>query len=190
MPIDKLIQHRYKCSFYIIVSYILHTAGGLILQMGVAGPCDILVSSAGMNPSLKGVTTFSADYLSWKSISLLVFVTAFFDTFLKGTLWYKRICCLKVCVADNCFMMIRCHVLINFTIICVAIEVFIRVCFLKDDITCIFSLARMPRIVLEVQLVFFLDGIFSAFSSSAIALVLFRKEYPQIFFSQPLLALD
>lgn len=39
-------------------------AGGLILQMGVAGPCDILVSSAGVNPSLKGVTTFSADYLS------------------------------------------------------------------------------------------------------------------------------
>ena len=61
-------------------------AGGLILQMGVAGPCDILVSSAGMNPSLKGVATFSADYLSRKSISLLVFVTAFFDTFLKGTL--------------------------------------------------------------------------------------------------------
>ena len=45
-------------------------AGGLILQMGVAGPCDILVSSAGMNPSLKGVATFSADYLSSKSISL------------------------------------------------------------------------------------------------------------------------
>ena len=110
--------------------------------MGVAGPCDILVSSAGMNPSLKGVATFSADYLSWKSISLLVFVTTFFDTFFKGTLWYKRICCLKVWVDDNCFMMIRCHVLINFTIICVAVEVFIRVCFLKDDITRIFFIGE------------------------------------------------
>ena len=39
-------------------------AGGLILQMGVAGPCDILVVGAGMNPSLKGVATFFADYLS------------------------------------------------------------------------------------------------------------------------------
>ena len=46
------------------ISSILYMAGGLILQMGVAGPCDILVSSAGMNPSLKGVATFSADYLS------------------------------------------------------------------------------------------------------------------------------
>ena len=64
MPVDKFIQHRYKCSFYIIVSYILHMAGGLILQMGVASPCYILVGSAGMNPSLKGVATFSADYLS------------------------------------------------------------------------------------------------------------------------------
>ncbi|SCH38283.1 Uncharacterized conserved protein [uncultured Ruminococcus sp.] len=39
-------------------------------------------------------------------------------------------------------MMIRCHVLINFTIICVAIEVFIRVCFLKDDITRIFFISE------------------------------------------------
>ena len=38
-----------------------------------------------------------------------------------------------------------------------------------------FSLARMPRIVLEVQLVFFFDGTFSAFSSSAIAFVLFPE---------------
>jgi len=32
--------------------------------MGVAGPCYILVGGAGVNPSLKSVTTFSADYLS------------------------------------------------------------------------------------------------------------------------------
>ena len=39
-------------------------AGGLILQMGVAGPCYILVGGACVNPSLKGVATFSADYFS------------------------------------------------------------------------------------------------------------------------------
>lgn len=48
-------------SFYLLVSYILHAAGCLILQVGIVGPCDILVGGAGMNPSLKGVTTFSAD---------------------------------------------------------------------------------------------------------------------------------
>ena len=56
-------------------------AGLLILQVRVAGPCDILVCAAGMNPSLEGITTFSTDYFSGEGITLLIFFTSFFDTF-------------------------------------------------------------------------------------------------------------
>ena len=57
----QVIDSFYLLVSYIIVSYILHAAGCLILQVGIASPCDILVDGAGMNPSLKGVITFSAD---------------------------------------------------------------------------------------------------------------------------------
>lgn len=116
-------------------------AGFLILQVRIAGPCDILVCGARVYPAFEGVATFSADYFSGESIALLIFVTAFFYTFFSSSLINQRICCIEVRMTDNRFVMIRSHVLINLTIICVPIKGFIRIGLLKNDVTGIFLIS-------------------------------------------------
>lgn len=52
-------------------------------------------------------------------------------------------------------MMIRRHVLINLTTICVAIEVFIRVCFLKDDMQSVEGFFKNEQVMEEVAYTWF-----------------------------------
>lgn len=70
--------------------------GFLIFQVRVAGPCDILVCGARVYPALEGVSTFSADYFLRESITLLIFITAFFNTFFCGSLINQSIRCVEV----------------------------------------------------------------------------------------------
>ena len=116
--------------------------GFLIFQVSVAGPCDILVCVASVYPAFEGVATFSADYFSGESIALLIFVTAFFYTFFSSSLINQRICCIEVRMTDNRFVIIRSHVLIDLTIICVPIKGFIRIGLLKYDISGIFFIGE------------------------------------------------
>ena len=107
-------------------------------NMCVAGPSDILISSAGVNPTLEGIPAFAADDFAGKSIALLVFVITFLNPFFQSPLVDECICCLKILMTDNRFMVVSHHVLVHFPVIFMPIEIIIGISFLKNYITCVF----------------------------------------------------
>lgn len=67
---DELIHHSDKSMLKVSVSYIQNGAGFHIIQMRVTSPCSIFVALTGIDLPAEGCTTFVADDVTRKGITL------------------------------------------------------------------------------------------------------------------------
>lgn len=138
---NQLVDHRHKSYFYCVVPYILHGTAVLVLNMGIAAPRSVFVGCAGVYPALEGITAFAADDLAGKTISALVFITAFDDAFFLTALLNQCVCRLKDLTTDDGFVVICHQVLILLAVIDMTVKPRIGVCLLKDHIAGVFFIA-------------------------------------------------
>lgn len=91
-----------------------------------------------MDSSAKGIPTLVADNLSRKCVALLVFGISLINTFFCSTLFNQGGSCFKVLMANNCFMVVGHIILVQNTIIGMAIKVVVGVGLLEDAISSVF----------------------------------------------------
>ena len=106
MRVDQLVHHGDESLLQIIVFYKKHMAFIPILDVGIAAPCSVFISSAAVNPAFKGIATLAANDFPGESVAILILITSFDDTFFGCPLMNKSLSGFKVLPADDCLVMI------------------------------------------------------------------------------------
>lgn len=137
MAVDQLIDHRGKCQLQIITD-IKHGAFAGVCQMCVAHPGCVFPVGAGMDSPTEGIPAFAADNLAGKGIALLILSISLLDAFLICPLFNQGCCGFKILMTDNCFVVIWYIVLIEVTVILVAIEIVVGIGLLENAVASVF----------------------------------------------------
>lgn len=128
-------------------------------------PCGILATFTGVHPALKCTPTFCTPDKSGKRITVLIFVYAFLNVFLRCTLFQKHCNSVKSFSVDDCFMVLLHTIHIHFTRVPVPDELFIRKGLLEQGIPYIPFIGQQE---VEVQGSHRWAGMPSSFRSAAI----------------------
>ena len=91
-----------------------------------------------MDSPTEGIPAFAADNLAGKGIALLILSISLLDAFLICPLFNQGCCGFKILMTDNCFVVIWYIVLIEVTVILVAIEIVVGIGLLENAVASVF----------------------------------------------------